>query len=208
LQYPLFLSYDKLVRKILFLLLIGLPLFFLAIIAIPKHIFAADVSTSPTTPVTCSVCKTGEQYSYYTEKCLNNSTGQYSDPTTQTCTTDQQCSNGFGCLKPGAQPSPNQPLSVCGDGKSCPTAIGPLPTDRPSLLTKVFGIVLSIAGIAALALIIASGYRLMVSQGNPEQVKGAREQLTAAIVGLLFIIFSFVLLQVIGVSILAIPGFK
>jgi hypothetical protein len=47
----------------------------------------------------------------------------------------------------------------------------------------------------------------MISQGNPEQVKGAREQLTAAIIGLLFIIFSLVILQIIGVNILKIPGF-
>ena len=47
----------------------------------------------------------------------------------------------------------------------------------------------------------------MISQGNPEQVKGAREQLTAAIIGLLFIIFSLVILQVIGFNILRIPGF-
>jgi hypothetical protein len=66
---------------------------------------------------------------------------------------------------------------------------------------------LSIAGIVALGLIIFSGYRLMISQGNPEQVKNAREQLTAAIIGLLFIIFSLVILRIIGFNILNIPGF-
>jgi len=74
-------------------------------------------------------------------------------------------------------------------------------------LTTVFSIALSIAGVVALGLIIFSGYRLMISQGNPEQVKNAREQLTAAIIGLLFIIFSLVILQIIGFNILKIPGF-
>jgi hypothetical protein len=97
-------------------------------------------------------------------------------------------------------------LSTCPNG-ICHTALGDLPTNLSALLTKVFSIALSIAGVVALGLIIASGYRLMISQGNPEQVKGAREQLTAAIVGLLFIIFSLVILQVIGVNILNIPGF-
>ena len=121
------------------------------------------------------------------------------------CPVDQ-CSPVYGCQGPG---SGNPPLSICGgiESGNCDTAIGSLPTNPTSLLTQVFSIVLAIAGVAALGLIIASGYRLMVSQGNPEQVKGAREQLTAAIIGLLFIIFSLVILQVIGANILKIPGF-
>ena len=47
----------------------------------------------------------------------------------------------------------------------------------------------------------------MTSQGNPEAVKAATEQLTSAIIGLLFIILSFVILEIIGVDILKIPGF-
>jgi hypothetical protein len=47
----------------------------------------------------------------------------------------------------------------------------------------------------------------MISQGNPEKIQAAREQLTAAIVGLLFIIFSLVIIQVLGYDILHIPGF-
>jgi hypothetical protein len=120
------------------------------------------------------------------------------------CPDGQSCSYGYGCGS-GNPPAP-QPLSICQNG-ICKTALGDLPTNLSALLTKVFSIALSIAGVVALGLIIASGYRLMISQGNPEQVKGAREQLTAAIVGLLFIIFSLVILQVIGVNILNIPGF-
>jgi hypothetical protein len=67
---------------------------------------------------------------------------------------------------------------------------------------------LSLSGGIVVLLIIASGYRLMTSQGDPEKVKGAREQLTAAIVGLLFIIFSLVILQAITVDIFHIPGFS
>lgn len=84
----------------------------------------------------------------------------------------------------------------------------PLPTDPGALLSTLLGIVLSIAGGIAVVLIMISGYKMMVSQGNPDQIKDAREQLTAAIVGLLFVIFSLVILQLIGVSILALPGFS
>ena len=47
----------------------------------------------------------------------------------------------------------------------------------------------------------------MTSQGDPEKVKNARDQLTAAIVGLLFIIFSLALLELITRDILGLPGF-
>ena len=155
----------------------------------------------------CYICDTnaGYQYDYYTGKCDSPTSGQASqDPTSTTCTAGQSCSYGYGCGA-GAPPAP-QPLSICQNGV-CKTALGNLPTTISGLLTTVFSIALSIAGVVALGLIIASGYRLMISQGNPEQVKGAREQLTAAIIGLLFIIFSLVILQIIGVNILKIPGF-
>jgi hypothetical protein len=154
----------------------------------------------------CAICDTTKyQYNFYTGKCDSNASGQASvDPTITACPSGQSCSYGYGCGT-GNPPAP-QPLSVCQNG-TCKTALGPLPTDLPSLLTRVFSIALSIAGVVALGLIIASGYRLMISQGNPEQVKGAREQLTAAIIGLLFIIFSLIILQIIGFNILKIPGF-
>lgn len=90
----------------------------------------------------------------------------------------------------------------------CDTALGEISTDPASFIKSIFGILLSLAGGVALLLIIISGYRLMTSQGNPEKVQAAREQLTSAIVGLLFIIFSLAILTIIGVDILRIPGFR
>lgn len=88
------------------------------------------------------------------------------------------------------------------------TAIGPISTDPAAFVQRIFSIVLGLAGGIALILIIIAGYQFMASQGNPESVKAATERLTSAVVGLLFIILSFVILQVIGVDILQIPGFK
>lgn len=110
----------------------------------------------------------------------------------------------------GTPPSPPC-AQFSSDGKQClqvDTAIGALKTDPTNFVASIFSLLLGISGGIALILIIISGYRLMSSQGNPEQVQGAREMLTSAIVGLLFIIFSFVILQIIGVTILHIPGFK
>lgn len=87
------------------------------------------------------------------------------------------------------------------------TAIGEIDTDPSALVRRVFSLVLGLAGGIALILIILSGYRRMASQGDPEKATAAKDQFTAAIVGLLFIIFSFVILQIIGFDILKIPGF-
>lgn len=95
------------------------------------------------------------------------------------------------------------------DGKciAVDTAIGQISTDPKTFVQSIFSIVLGLAGGIALILIMYSGYKMMASQGNPEALTAARDQLISAIVGLLFIIFSFVILQVIGVDILRIPGF-
>ena len=91
---------------------------------------------------------------------------------------------------------------------SVDTALGIISTDPASFVKSVFSIVLGLAGGIALILIIIAGYKFMVSRGNPEAVKGATEQLISAVIGLLFIIFSFVILQIVGVDILKIPGFE
>ncbi|MDP3941304.1 MAG: pilin [bacterium] len=88
------------------------------------------------------------------------------------------------------------------------TPFGMLSTEPSGLVSDVLGYLLSISGMIALLLIIRSGYQIMTSSGNPEAIQEARERLTSAIVGLLFIIFSLVILQVVGVDILHIPEFK
>jgi hypothetical protein len=92
-------------------------------------------------------------------------------------------------------------------GTSCSTAVGDVPINVGGFVQKLFAVILGISGGIAVILIIISGYKFMASRGNPEQLQGAREQLTAAIVGLLFIILSLVILQIIGVNILKLPGF-
>lgn len=77
-------------------------------------------------------------------------------------------------------------------------------TDPFKLVPQIIEVILGFAGAIVIILIIRSGYKLMFSQGNPEKVQEAREELTSAIVGLLFIIFSFVLLQFITNDILRI----
>jgi hypothetical protein len=80
-------------------------------------------------------------------------------------------------------------------------------TDAAGFVQSIFGLILGLAGGIALLLIMVSGYRLMFARGNPEKMQHVKESLTSAVVGLLFIIFSLVILEVIGVNILKLPGF-
>lgn len=95
-------------------------------------------------------------------------------------------------------------IEKCSEVRTAFGAFGVNPTD---FVQRLMAILLSISGGIVLILIIISGYQLMFSQGDPEKVKLARERITSAVIGLLFLIFSLVILEVIGVDILHIPGF-
>lgn len=88
------------------------------------------------------------------------------------------------------------------------TAIGCIPTSPSGLVQSLLKVITSAAGGIALLLMIAGAFQMITSQGNPDSLKKGQEQFTSAIIGLLFIIFSVLLLQIIGVNILSIPGFK
>ncbi|MBI4092215.1 MAG: hypothetical protein HY427_03365 [Candidatus Levybacteria bacterium] len=93
-----------------------------------------------------------------------------------------------------------------GDCPSLDTAIGSISATPQGFIADTFRFVLAIAGFGAIILIIYSGYLFMTSQGDKERIAGARETITSAIVGLLFIILSFIVLEIIGFDILRIPG--
>jgi hypothetical protein len=109
---------------------------------------------------------------------------------------------------PCAHPIPSGPNGgQCDSFDTGLTALGlgALSTNPGDFITKLVALFLGISGGIAVLLIIFAGYRIMVSQGKPEALNQAREQLMAAIVGLLFLIFSFVIMEVITVDLLKLP---
>lgn len=111
---------------------------------------------------------------------------------------------------PLSQPCDSHNTNDYSDAKGClkiRTALGTIDTGAPEFVRWILGFVLGISGGIVLIIIIITGYKLMTSSGDPEKVKNAREALTAAIVGLLFIIFALVILQLITADILQLPGF-
>lgn len=114
---------------------------------------------------------------------------------------------GVKGLQPPAPPICTQ-KDANGYCTAIPTALGfSIHTDPRTFVRDIFSLVLSIGGLAALMFFIQAGYTLMTSAGNKEKVGQAREQITAAITGLIFIILSISILEFIGINILHIPGF-
>jgi hypothetical protein len=74
-----------------------------------------------------------------------------------------------------------------------------------SILTNLMDYIFVIAGLILLFMIIASGYSLLTSAGNPEAIQKGKSRLTAALVGFLLVFAAFWILQLIEVF-LGMPG--
>ncbi len=122
------------------------------------------------------------------------------------CTSQPLCESIGG--KPSDTQSPSRALDIyCASG-GINTAIGCIPTESGALFTTLFETAVGIAGGIAFLLILYGALMIIISSGHPEKIAEGREIISAAITGLLLIIFSVFLLQLLGVDILGIPDFK
>lgn len=90
------------------------------------------------------------------------------------------------------------------------TAIGCVPVlgGQQDFVNFILSWAIGIGGGIAFLLIVYAGFMIMTSSGNPERLKAGQELLTAAISGLILLIFSVFILNFIGVKILKIPGLQ
>lgn len=123
-----------------------------------------------------------------------------------TCGPDEVCDRQTKTCFKRAQVTPGETQEPC-PGDKCPTALGDIPTEPKEFIGWLFKFFLGIAGGIALLLIIIAGFQIATSSGDPKKLGAGKELLTAAITGLLLIIFALVILEVIGYDILNISGF-
>lgn len=140
------------------------------------------------------------------------------------------CSVNFtviaGAVPPGAGIAPPPP-TACADptkctlagGSSCndpndpsrgpgfKTAIGCVHTSPIEFTKDAMAFLLGIGGGLAFLMMILGAFQMLTSAGNPETLQTGRERLQSAVIGLLFVIFATLLLQIIGFDILRLPGF-
>lgn len=88
------------------------------------------------------------------------------------------------------------------------TAIGCIPYDPVVLVNNLVSFLIMAGGGIALLLMSASAVQMMMQGSDVKSVQAAQQRFIGAAVGLIFMIFSVLLLKIIGVNILQIPGFK
>ncbi|HEX9008129.1 MAG TPA: hypothetical protein VF837_02610 [Patescibacteria group bacterium] len=99
------------------------------------------------------------------------------------------------------------PVGACGD-QGIETAIGCISTNFSSggFLQTILGVSVGLGGGIALLLMLYGTFIVMTSAGIPDKLNQGKEIITSAATGLVFIILSIVLMNLIGVSILGLPG--
>lgn len=99
-------------------------------------------------------------------------------------------------------------VSCVTDGSHMWTAFGCMDANPSTIISSLIMFAIGLAGGIAFLLILFGGFSMMTSAGNPERLNSGRELVTAALSGLILIIFSIFILRLIGVNILGIPGFS
>lgn len=122
---------------------------------------------------------------------------------------DQTPPGGFSLCNqiPDSEPDLFERCRKCFAAGGVWTAVGCIPSDPESIIHTIIRIGLMLGGGIVLVMILVGAFMLSVSKGDPKKTQEAKELITSAIVGLLFIIFSVTILQFIGVSVIRIPGF-
>jgi hypothetical protein len=87
------------------------------------------------------------------------------------------------------------------------TGLGCINFSPEGFVSNLLSIGIGLAGGFALLLLLYGSFLLVTSSGNPEQVQKGKEVATSAIAGLLFIILSIYIMNLVGVTILRIPDF-
>lgn len=98
------------------------------------------------------------------------------------------------------------PTGNCGDGY-IDTALGCLPYDRTGFIMALLRFVVGISGGIALVVMLSGTIQIMTAGGDAKKLQSGRDLFTAAIAGLLFLIFSAAILRIFGTDILKLPGF-
>jgi len=125
-------------------------------------------------------------------------------PTTFSCVNGDCIEDGNGPYSDRGTCVPNCPSNDGGSGTNPYNYdySGLRFTNLEAVITPVAKILFYAALVVGVILIIYSGYILMTSEGNPQKVQQGQEQLTAAILGIMFVLLSAAILRVIINSIL------
>ncbi len=112
------------------------------------------------------------------------------------------------CSSAGGDPCTSDPNKPDPRGAGFKTAIGCIHTQPKALVEDFLKFATGIGGGLAFTMMLLGAFQMLTSGGNPQNLQSGRDVFTNAIIGLLFIIFSVLLMKIIGIDILNIPGFS
>ncbi|EKE05907.1 MAG: hypothetical protein ACD_19C00151G0002 [uncultured bacterium] len=161
-------------------------------------------------PPTCGV--KGTPCCTYYVQAYGCTEGNPSDQTANCICSDYDFDSGYGdqliptsiCKFSNDQGACEQ----CVNENKVPTPFGCISAEPQEFVEKLLKIAMGVAGGIAFLMILYGGFTIMMSAGNPEKLNSGKEIITSAISGLLLIVFSAVILRIIGIDILGgFPGF-
>lgn len=85
---------------------------------------------------------------------------------------------------------------------SCETALGSIPTNVSGFSGKILSIAIGLAGGIALIIMVVGAIKVLTSSGDQQKTAAGRDMIVAAVAGLLFLIFSALILRFIGSDLL------
>lgn len=94
------------------------------------------------------------------------------------------------------------------DSDSVPTAIGCVPTKPEALIPALITFSTRAAGGIALLIMAFSAVQMILARGDQNVLSAAKDRFRDAAIGLVIMILAVLILQIIGINILNIPGFR
>lgn len=91
------------------------------------------------------------------------------------------------------------------EGKSW-TPLGCISSESGAFVSTILRFTISIASGLAFLTLLWGGFQLLTAAGDPGRIESGKHTIMGAIGALLLLLFSVFLLQMIGISILGIPG--
>jgi hypothetical protein len=164
-----------------------------------------SVGSSPTFSATCQTRKLSEMVGYDDADLRASILSTGGESTQPSGSTGSECKPGVGSLT--AQVFVPWYKYLGGEkvnGRCSPvfpkTAKGNYDVQKglPLILIAVIELLLRISGLIAVGYGIYGAIRYIISQGQPDAIKGAKDTITNAIVGLIIVIISTAFVQFIG----------
>ena len=78
--------------------------------------------------------------------------------------------------------------------------------DLNQIVAWFYYFIISIAGISAFVMLVWGGFEWMTSAGSPARISSAKDRISSALLGLLLILASWLILQVINPELLILRG--